>query len=83
MKGKSEKRTAILAKVDFLYGICIFRGKFLEHLFLDKDKDKLIKNFKTSSISNEVNTFEDNEELNSICENILEKLSQKINKIKS
>ncbi|ARM76365.1 DNA-directed RNA polymerase subunit M [Acidianus manzaensis] len=83
MTNKKEKRTAIITQSDFLYGICVFRGQFLEHLFLDKNKDKLINSFKTSSIYNEVNTFDEDPLLKSICQNILDKLSQKINKIKS
>lgn len=81
---KKEKRTAVLAQKNFLYGICVFRGQFLEHLFLDTNSDKLIEAFKSSSVYEEVHQITEEESyLKSVCEKILDRLSQKINKVKS
>lgn len=81
---KKEKRIAVLAQKDFLYGICVFRGHFLEHLFLDKDKDRLLETYARSPIRDEAPTVTDEESyFKSVCETILDRLSQKINKVKT
>lgn len=83
MTDKKEKRKAIIIEKDFLYAICVFRGQFLEHLFLDINKDKLIETFETSSVYEEVHEIEEDIQLKTICETIIDRLSQKINKIKT
>jgi DNA-directed RNA polymerase subunit M len=83
---KKETRIAILVKVDCLYAICIFRGNFLEKLFLDINEENLIKQIATSSIIDEIRysnigigeNFKE-QEPEKICENLIKKLSEKLN----
>lgn len=50
---KSGSRVATLVRVGGIKGICVFRGTFLEHLFLGYEE--LEEEFKRSRISREVN----------------------------
>ncbi|QGA54911.1 DNA-directed RNA polymerase subunit M [Sulfolobus sp. E5-1-F] len=83
---KKEARIAILVKVDHLYAICIFRGNFLEKLFLDINEDNLIKQIVASSIIHEIRysnigigeNFKE-QAPKKICENLIKKLSEKLN----
>nr|WP_276321627.1 DNA-directed RNA polymerase subunit M [Saccharolobus shibatae] len=69
-----------------MYAICIFRGNFLEKLFLDINEQNLIKQIATSSIIDEIRysnigigeNFKE-QEPKKICENLIKKLSEKLN----
>jgi Holliday junction resolvase len=83
---KTERRTAIYVDTGNLKGICIFRGKFLEGLFLDlKDVES---KFLSSSIKEEVmeSNFGFKEkyigELETICNRIVSRISERLNTIK-
>ncbi|AAK40630.1 DNA-directed RNA polymerase subunit M [Saccharolobus solfataricus] len=83
---KKETRIAVFVKVNYLYAICVFRGNFLEKMFLDINQDNLIKQITTSSIVDEIKysnigigeNFKE-QVLEKICENLIKKLSEKLN----
>ncbi|BDC19738.1 hypothetical protein [Acidianus sp. HS-5] len=80
---KKERRTAVLVEGK-ITAICVFRGQFLEHLFLGKTKNEVLLQFKNSSVSKEVNDFSSSSsDLEEVCRFIVEKISQKINKVNS
>ncbi|WP_338600070.1 DNA-directed RNA polymerase subunit M [Sulfolobus tengchongensis] len=83
---KKEARIAIFSEGNELYAICVFRGVFLEKLFLDTNKDRLTLQFISSSIINEVKYSNLNigknvseQEAEKICQNIVKKISEKLN----
>lgn len=63
--------------------ICVFRGQFLEHLFLGKTKEEVRSQFNNSSVSKEITSISPSNEFEEICRFIVEKISQKINKVNS
>ncbi len=79
---KKERRTAVFVEGK-ISAICVFRGHFLEHLFLGKTRDEVFLQFNNSSVKKEVNDFSPSPDLEEMCRFIVEKISQKINKVKS
>ncbi len=85
---KSESRVAILTSNDDnnLYVLCVFRGFFIEKLFLSLNKEELISEITSSPISEEIRysnlgigeKYIDNQ-LENLCKTVALKLSEKLN----
>ncbi|MQL55221.1 DNA-directed RNA polymerase subunit M [Acidianus ambivalens] len=80
---KKERRIAVLVEGKEISAICVFRGQFLEHLFLGKSKEEVLSQFNNSSVSKEITSTSASNDLEEICRFIVEKISQKINKVNS
>ncbi|MEM0173330.1 MAG: DNA-directed RNA polymerase subunit M [Sulfolobaceae archaeon] len=86
---KKEARVGVIIKANKLYGICIFRGKFLEHLFLGYSAEDVLKKLEDSRVIEEIrysnfnvgNSFVDeaNNEKIVMCRRIIETIDKKLN----
>ncbi|AOL16083.1 DNA-directed RNA polymerase subunit M [Sulfolobus sp. A20] len=84
---KSEARVAILvSNDDTFYVLCVFRGFFIEKLFLSLNKEELISEITSSPISEEIRysnlgigeKYTENQ-LENLCRTVALKLSEKLN----
>ncbi|EZQ06948.1 MULTISPECIES: hypothetical protein [Acidianus] len=80
---KEESRTAIFSNYDGIFGICVFRGNYLEHIFFGFTEDDVKKKFEESTVFQEVSTIKADQARKTICDLIIRRVGQKINKIKS
>lgn len=87
---KKESRIGILVHVDEYWGLCIFRGNFLEGFFFGTSKDEILNRFNLSTIKDEVmytnfcykNPIQNNyESLEKTCKNIVGIIGRKLNKL--
>ena len=83
---KKEARVAIFTNANSLYALCIFRGNFLEKIFLEYNKDGLIQNIYSSSVVKEIMYSNINigkryneKILEEVCKTIVNKISEKLN----
>ena len=78
---KKGSRTAVIAKGEKLYALCVFRGDFLEKIFLDESKDSVENKFKNSSVYDEVKDISFDREKEEYCKSLVEKIERKLNKL--
>jgi len=84
---KKEARIGVLVSVNKLYGICVFRGKFLEHLFLGRSKDEVFSKLEISEVIGEIRysnfdvgkKIDDEDERVLVCKKIIEAIDRKLN----
>ncbi|MCY0858956.1 MAG: hypothetical protein OWQ54_00835 [Sulfolobaceae archaeon] len=86
---KKESRVAVIVNQDEYWGICVFRGDFIEEMFFGSSKDEVLNQFNLSSVRDEVmyTNFNykmpiqtDYEKLENTCENLVKSIGRKINK---
>lgn len=80
---KKGSRKAVAYKGNMISAICIFRGDFLEKIFIDEKLEKVKDKFYASSIIGEVREISDDKEKEEYCKTIIEKIERKLNKLLS
>ena len=78
---KRGSRTAVIAKGEKIYSLCVFRGEFLEKIFFDISEDLVEKQFKNSSVHDEVKDISFDKEKEEYCKSLVEKIERKLNKL--
>jgi len=78
---KKGSRTAVITKGEKIYALCVFRGDFLEKIFLDDSKDLIVNKFKNSSVYGEVKDISLDREKEEYCKSLIEKIERKLNKL--
>ncbi|MDT7861491.1 MAG: DNA-directed RNA polymerase subunit M [Saccharolobus sp.] len=83
---KVESRIAILTKSNSIYVLCVFRGNFLEKIFLDYKEENIIAKIQSSTIINEIRysnigigEYYNERKMEEMCEIIANKVSEKLN----
>lgn len=78
---KKGSRTAVIAKGNEIYALCVFRGDFLEKVFFDINKEFIENQFRNSSIFDEVKNISSDKEKEEYCKSLVEKIERKLNKL--
>lgn len=78
---KKGSRTAVITKGEKIYALCVFRGDFIEKVFFDSSRDFIEKQFKNSSVYDEVKDISLDREKEEYCKSLVEKIERKLNKL--
>lgn len=78
---KRGSRTAVVAKGNEIYALCVFRGDFLEKIFFDSNKESVERQLRNSSVYDEVKDISSDEEKEEYCKYLVEKIERKLNKL--
>jgi len=78
---KKGSRTAVIAKGNEIYTLCVFRGDFLEKIFFDSSKESVESQFRNSSVYEEVKNISSDKDKEEYCKSLVEKIERKLNKL--